>query len=247
MASKTTQDFDFQVLFLIDLNPSFWRPRYSAKDATSAVVLCALKVLSYFNDYGRRQLSTLRWGYQFFSSKTLSHHIERREFKEFATVVFEEFENDVSKMFNDCFSQNHTTDRGEACTKPPAGAKNISCAFANATHDFQWDGPDTSSPLTSRQTPRNIINRKIRNIVFLLSDCPCDDASIEEFTGESLSALISLEGLKNILIPSVLHKELKKHDICLQWVSTGDVQWGKVRTSRSAPVLNRNHFNQVKL
>lgn len=243
MASKTTQDIDFQVIFLIDLNPASWRPRYSAKDATSAVVLWALKVLSYFNDYGKRKLSTLRWGYQFFSSRTLSHHIERRDFKEFTTDFFEEFENEVSKKFNDCFSQNHTIDRGEACTKLPAGAKNISCAFANATHDFQWDGPDTSSPLSSRKTQRNVISRKTRNIVFLLSDCPWHDASIEEFTGESLSALMSLEGLKNILIPSVLHEELKKHEICLQWVSTGaDVQCGKVGTSRSTASLSRNHF-----
>jgi len=227
MASKTTQDIDFQVIFLIDLNPASWRPRYSAKDASSAVVLWALKVLTYFNDYGKRKLSTLRWGYQFFSSRTLSHHIEGRDFKEFTTVVFEEFGNYVSKKFNDCFSQNHTIDRREACTKLPAGAKNISCAFANATHDFQWDGPDTSSPLSSRQTQRNIISRKIRNIVFLLSDCPNHDASIEE------SALISQEGLKNILIPSVLHEELKRHDICLQWVSTGtDVECGKKATLR---------------
>ena len=237
MASKTTQDIDFQVIFLIDLNPASWRPRYSAKDASSAVVLWALKVLTYFNDYGKRKLSTLRWGYQFFSSRTLSHHIEGRDFKEFTTVVFEEFGNYVSKKFNDCFSQNHTIDRREACTKLPAGAKNISCAFANATHDFQWDEPDTSSPLSSRQTQRNIISRKIRNIVFLLSDCPNHDASIEE------SALISQEGLKNILIPSVLHEELKRHDICLQWVSTGtDVECGKVGTSRSTAVLSRNHF-----
>ncbi|XP_068692520.1 treslin-like [Montipora foliosa] len=224
MAGKSTQDNCFQLVFLIDSNPAFWGPNYSAVDASNAIVLWVMRVLNYFNDYDKRKRSNLRWGYHFFTSRSLSHHVERRDFSEFSMGVFEEFEKHASKKFSDSFPQSHATSDLEetvAFTKPPAGAKSISCAFTNAMHDFQWDGPDTNSPV--RRTQHNVINRKTRNVLFLLSGCPCDDASIRDFRGEGLGALTSLESLRNILMPSVLYNEFKEHDICLQWVNIGDI------------------------
>ena len=234
MTDEVSEETYWQIVFLIDSNPLFWGSSHSAVDAANAVRLCVLKVLTYFCDFGRGKRLNLRWGYKFFSSRSLSHHFERHEFKELSVNVFEEFENQVWKKLNESFTQQFQesvleqsaqgVDEFPRLAKQPAGAKCISCAFTNAVHDFQWDRPDISSPVKRTRGNRT----KIRNVMFLLSGCPFDDASISDFRGEISSSLTSLESLKNVLMPSVLYKEFKERHICLQWVNIGNVQLDKV-------------------
>ena len=244
MTDKACQDRCRQIVFLIDSNPSFWRSSFSAEDASNAIRLCVLKVLTYFSNYGIGKRSNLQWGYKFFSSRSLLHQFERHEFKEFSVNVFEEFENLVSKKLNESFAQHlqgsvfaqNTQDGDEfpRITKPPAGSKCISCAFTNTVHDFQWDGPDISSPVRRTLGDVNSLHGNVRtkkqNVLFLLSGCPCDDTSVSHFTGEIPSSLTTLESLKNILMPSLLYKEFKERHICLQWVNIGNHQCEKVRS-----------------
>lgn len=241
MTDEASEDDCRQVVFLIDSNPSFWGSSYSAVDAANAIRLCVLKVLTHFSDYGKGKRSNLRWGYKLFSSRSLSHHFERHEFKEFSFDVFEEFEKQVSKKLNESFAQQlqrsdfernaQEGDEFARLTKPPAGAKCISCAFTNAVHDFQWDRPDISSPVRTTRGNANLLhsNRTMTwNVMFLLSGCPYDDASIQDFCGESSLSLTTVETLKNILMSSVLYKEFKERHICLQWVNIGITQPEKV-------------------
>lgn len=243
MSDEASHESCQQIVFLIDSNPSFWGSNYSAEDAAKAIRLCVLRVLTYFSDYARGKRSNLRWGYKFFDSRSLSHQFERHEFKEFLVNVFEEFEDQVLKRLNESFAQQANAfeqkeqDGGEltSFSKPPAGARCISCAFTNAVHDFQWERPDISSPVRRTRGNNNSLyhdNRtKTRNVMFLLSGCPCNDESISEFTGENSSSFETLEGLKSIVMPSVLYKEFKERRICLQWVNTGNCQQEKVSLS----------------
>lgn len=238
MSDEASRETCRQIVFLIDLNPSFWGSNYCAKDTANAIRLCVLRVLTYFSDYGSGKRSNLRWGYKFFNSRSLSHQFERHEFKEFSVDVFEEFENQVSKRLNESFAQVNVLTQneldGEECStfsKPPAGAKCISCAFTNTVHDFQWERPDISSPVRRTRGNENSLHgngTKTRNVMILLSGCPCDDGSISDFTGEKSSSLTTLDGVKNILMPSVLYNEFKERRICLQWVNIGNVQHEKV-------------------
>ena len=221
MIGEDSQDNCYQVVFLVDSNPSFWGSNYSAENVADAIRLFVLRVLIYFSE-GKR--SNIRWGYKIFTSRSLSHHVERHDFKEFSISVFEEFENQVSKKLIESFAQNALDENAlPMLTTPPAGAKCICCALTNAVHDFQWDGPDISSPVrTSRGNVNSCSSRKKRNVMFVLSGCPRDDASFQNFGGEISSAL--LESLKNVLMPSVLYKEFKEHQICLHWVNIGNIQ-----------------------
>lgn len=242
MLDESSQEICRQIVFLIDCNPSFWGPNNCAEGTANAIRLCVLRVLTYFNDNGRGKRSNLRWGYKFFNSRSLSHHFERHEFKDFTVEVFEEFENQVSKKLNEAVAQHSQVNRleqdeqneEEASTfnKPPAGAKCISCAFTNAVHDFQWERPDISSPVRRTRGNNNLFghgNRsKTHNVMFLLSACPCDDDSISDFTGETLSSLRTFDGVKNVLMPLVLHKEFKQRHICLHWINTRNAQQEKV-------------------
>ena len=227
MIDEASQDNCYQVVFLVDSNPSLWGSSYSAENAANAIRLFALRVLVYFSDYRNGKRSNIRWGYKIFTSRSLSHHVERHDFKEFSISVFEDFENQVSKKLNESFAQNAQDGNTlPMLSKPPAGAKCICCAFTNAVHDFQWDGPDMSSPVRTTRGNVNSLcsSKKKRNVMFLLSGCPRDDASIQDFGGEISPALTSLESLKNVLMPSVLYKEFKERQICLQWVNIGNVQ-----------------------
>ena len=242
MTGKVSQDDLDQIVFLIDSNPSFWGSTLSSVEAANAIRLCVLKILTYFADCGKRKRSSLRWGYKFFSSRSLSHQFERHEFKEFTVTVFEEFETLVCKRFNESFSHDlqgslveHNSQDGDESTrhkKAPAAAKCISCAFTNTVHDFQWEKPDLSSPIrrtrdNAKSLPGNC-KSKTQNVMFLLSGYPSDEFAISYFTGENSSSVATLESLNNILMPPVLNKEFKDRNITLQWVNTGNGQYEKV-------------------
>lgn len=242
MSDESSQDVCRQIVFLIDCNPSYWGSDYCAEDAANAIRLCVLRVLTYFNDNGKGTRSNLRWGYKFFNSRSLSHQFERHEFKDFTVEVFEEFESQASKRLNESFAQQlqvNTLEQTEqdpdgkeisTFSKPPAGAKCISCAFTNAVHDFQWERADISSPVRRTRGNNLLGNRsKTGNVMFLLSACPCDDDSISGFIGESSSSPRTFDVVKNILMPSVLYKEFKQRHISLHWVNTGKAQQEEVR------------------
>lgn len=239
MVDEASQDICRQIVFLIDSNPSFWGSNCSLEDTSNAIRLCVLKILTYFSNNGRGKRSNLRWGYKFFNSRTLSHQFERHEFKDFSVEVFEEFETEVSKKLNESFAQQSQEslnkleqnepdgEEDSSFGKPPAGVKCISCALTNVVHDFQWERPDISSPVRSTRGNNTLLhgNRsKTRNVMFLLSGCPCDDESFSNFTGETSSSLRTFDGVKNILMPSMLFKEFKQRHICLHWVNIGNAQ-----------------------
>ena len=236
MVDEAPQNFCRQVVFLIDSNPSFWRSNCSFEDTSNAIRLCVLKILTYFSNNSKGKRSNLRWGYKFFNSRTLSHQFERHEFKDFSVEVFEEFETEVSKKLNESFAQVNNTleqhepdgEKASSFGKPPAGAKCISCALTNVVHDFQWERPDISSPVRSTRGNNNLLhgNRSsnTRNVMFLLSGCPCSDESISNLTGEPSASLKTFDGVKNILMPSMLFKEFKQRQICLHWVTVGNAQ-----------------------
>ena len=236
MVDEAPQNFCRQVVFLIDSNPSFWRSNCSFEDTSNAIRLCVLKILTYFSNNSKGKRSNLRWGYKFFNSRTLSHQFERHEFKDFSVEVFEEFETEVSKKLNESFAQVNNTleqhepdgEKASSFGKPPAGAKCISCALTNVVHDFQWERPDISSPVRSTRGNNNLLhgNRSsnTRNVMFLLSGCPCSDESISNLTGEPSASRKTFDGVKNILMPSMLFKEFKQRQICLHWVTVGNAQ-----------------------
>ena len=234
MEDEAPQDICRQIVFLIDSNPSFWGSTCSFEDTSNAIRLCVLKILTYFSNNGRGKRSNLRWGYKFFNSRTLSHQFERHEFKDFSVEVFEEFESEVSKKLNETFAQVNNTqheldEEGDSSfVKPPAGAKCISCALTNVVHDFQWERPDISSPVRSTRGNNNLLhgNRSsnTRNVMLLLSACPCNDESTSNFTGEASSSQRTFDSVKNILMPSMLFKEFKQRQICLHWVNIGNAK-----------------------
>ena len=237
MVDEAPQDICRQIVFLIDCNPSLWGSNCSVEDSSNAIRLCVLKILTYFSNINvRGKRSNLRWGYKLFNSKTLSHQFERHEFKDFSVEVFEEFETEVLKKLNESLAQVSNTleqnepdgEKGCSFVKPTAGAKCISCALTNVVHDFQWERPDISSPVRSTRGNNNLLhgNRSstTRNVMFLLSGCPCDDESISNFTGETSSSLRTFDSVRNILMPSMLFKEFKERHICLHWVNIGNAQ-----------------------
>lgn len=225
MTDESSPSNCYQVVFLVDSNPSLWATR-SPEEAVNTVLLWVLKVLAYFNDHGKGKRSNLRWGYKFFSSRSFSSHVERHDLKEFSLAVFEEFEKHLSKKLDESFAQQTQSVLGQqdgeavALAKPPAGAKCISCAFTNVVHDFQWNGAGISSPVRTTRGNANLLsNRNTRNVLFLLTGCPCDDSSVEDFGGGIASALTSAESFKNFVMPSVLYREFKELHICLHWVN----------------------------
>ena len=238
MVDEASRDICRQIVFLIDSNPSFWGSSCSLEDTSNAIRLCVLKILTYFSNNGRGKRSNLRWGYKFFNSRTLSHQFERHEFKDFFVEIFEEFETEVWKKLNESFAQgSHALEQNEpdgerdsSFGKPPAGAKCISCALTNVVHDFQWERPDISSPVRSTRSRGNNNlfhgNRSsnTRNVMFLLSGCPCGDESISNFIGETSSSLKMFDVVKNALMPSMLFKEFKQRHIGLHWINIGNGQ-----------------------
>ena len=231
----------FQIVFLVDSNPSFWGHKSKAEYARSTIRLCVLKLLNYFSNLVKWKQTTLRWGYKFFVSNSLSHHFERHEFKEFSINAFEEFENLVLKKLDESFrrhgeheqNKNHVhenidrdNDEVSSSKNPPVGAKCVSCALTNTVHDFQWIKPDVSSPVKIKSRG-NLVSgddnsEGTRNIVFLLSFCPCDDVSISSFIGENA---VTLDSFNNLIMPAVLFKEFKERcNIRLFWVNIGSLQ-----------------------
>ena len=222
-----------QVVFLVDVNSTKWMTKEEAQGASDAVRLCALKILRYIIDRlcsGR--LSSLKWGFKFFSSSALVRDYGRHEFNDLRVGSFEDFELRTSRRFEEEFEkasnepQEQPTQEQydeEVITVDPLKAlpvKCLTCALTELVHDFIWEKLDICSPVKGPVSEGGDADQEAaHNIVFLLSDAPCSEKAMKEFTGEPAC---TAESFKSASVPTALLNQLKHTcRIRLFWIDTG--------------------------
>ena len=228
MLDKTSEKSLLQVVFLIDVNSSLWIEESQAKDVSSAVRLCILKILRYFGDHLCERLSDLKWGFKFFSSKSLLRDYRRHEFEDFKVSTFEAFEQQVSRKFEEEFEKAKEPQQQPAeeldgdeipAASKPSPAKCLTCSLTELVHDFQWDKLDICSPVKRSRQGSQSEQQNTRNIVFLLSNCPCSEEAMKIFTEVTVK---TPDSLRSTLLPAALEQQFKDtHRISLFWVDTG--------------------------
>ena len=181
---------------------------------SNSICLSCLRLLLFFSSEAEKGGKTkksrvsqtgVKWGYKFFSSKSVRTKIEFHKFLEFKLKYFEEFENEVQRRFD--------TNVNIVSTVKPAIS--LSKALTELLSDFPWEGPDISSPVKGRRNPRIL---KGKNYVYLFSACPRSAAQLKTFSGKRVpDADVFLDSF----LPSSLYQEFCfTSKLSLNWIDT---------------------------
>ena len=240
-------DDHFKVVFLIDVR------RWSSdnhesilQNCTASVRLCVLKLLTYFAHGSAGQPTHLRWGYKFFNSIDVPP-CKREILKEFTESNVDYFEEQLLQEFQSATTHPKIV-RSEPKSKKKKPAVTTGDSVRHTLSDifqFQWEGPDISSPVKGVASSKSIAGRTRNqaagtgpvatnepcrnsskpNFVFLLMPCPHHQSDEMEFFGitdEKKMTGFSVQEFRDYIAPveGGLPEKLKQSKIELFWIDT---------------------------
>lgn len=190
----------------------------------------------------------LKWGCKFFNSLEHKGKIERSQFKSFKLKHFEVFEKEVEKRIGQCrrAADTETTDsnvenKKRRCSlgykaKANSPGDNVGKVLSEVFADFQWERPDLMSPgrphrrkgkparwgragLNSSRDESANGARYVRNLLFILSNCPNNEERLKSFCGKKC-----IDGdvfLDSVLTTAMIDKLRGNLRLDLFWIDTG--------------------------
>uniref|UniRef100_A0A8C1Q4I8 Treslin N-terminal domain-containing protein n=1 Tax=Cyprinus carpio TaxID=7962 RepID=A0A8C1Q4I8_CYPCA len=221
------------VVFAIDVD---YRPEES--NSTISAYLNHLKqwmlrvLLSLGYKYG---LEKVRWGYKFFSSKTVKSAtlITRgSDFKELQEKVFSDFEEELLVKFS--VEGKSPRSRVKSNKLKPSPASCVQNALKEILLDFQWDRPDLTSPtkvtLRPRRSSRSGRNIPLqdcdmlsvdKNVLFVVSECPRSKAELEDYLSIRRDDRRLHRDMHEQVLPKGLIDMLIQRKVLLHWADSG--------------------------
>ncbi|XP_033634383.1 uncharacterized protein LOC117295757 [Asterias rubens] len=239
----SSKDRNFKVALLVDARRRI-APTEKPLDVTKfaqGVRLCVLKLLSYFahcRDDGEQAIQNLRWGLKMFHSYDYPP-CKRDYLKELNIKNFQDFEEQLAGDL-DALSSSI---RGKRAPKTPQvlTATSVRQALDDVIHDFQWDGPDVSSPVKMVSPTNSRTRRKpshhhgpnankqfhksctnFSKCVFLFMPCPVSRSELEEFCDFGPDDLLpSKSEFLEMVVPSGRsYRTFQDQNIALFWIDS---------------------------
>ncbi|XP_064103582.1 uncharacterized protein LOC135213550 [Macrobrachium nipponense] len=178
-----------QAVFLFDVN-SFCDKCESESELEQNVAklkLGSLKLLTEFGAQTEKGIEGVRWSAKYYHSANYKPNTSRKSFVDFTRTSFEEFENAIADCFCDAFD-NDTQPRMFSPNSSKSHCFILKKALQEIVLDYNWDGPDISSPVkktTGRRskTKNGILPENVGpyNTVVVFTNVPLTLASVREF------------------------------------------------------------------
>ncbi|XP_067292902.1 treslin isoform X2 [Pseudorasbora parva] len=189
-------------------------------------------LLSLGHRYG---LEKVRWGYKFFSSRTVKSAtlITRgTDFKELQEKAFSDFEEELLVKFSVEGKSPRSRERSHKLKPSPASC--VQNALKEILLDFQWDRPDLTSPtkvtLRPRRSSRSGRNIPLhdydmlsldRNVLFVVSECPRSKAELEDYLSIRSNDGRHHRDINEQVLPKGLIDMLMQRKVVLHWADSG--------------------------
>ncbi|XP_066937906.1 treslin-like [Macrobrachium rosenbergii] len=182
-----------QAVFLFDVN-SFCGKCQSESELEQNVAklkLGSLKLLTEFGAQTEKGIEGVRWSAKYYHSANYKPNTNRKSFVDFTRTSFEEFENAIADCFCDAFD-NDSQPRIFSPNSSKSHCFILKKALQEIVLDYNWDGPDISSPVkktTGRRskTKNGILPENVGpyNTVVVFTNVPLTLGSVREFVGGS--------------------------------------------------------------
>ena len=221
MAEKFERGGKFQIVFLVDVYIK--EQNISAQDLENiydfklrAISLCVLRLLLHFNSVCENgNIAPLKWGFKFYNSNVLNFEYKRRRFYELNGESFEKFEEEMRQRFTNASD-------GQSSSKTEAGVKSLTCSLTETLHDFPWTTPDISSPSRSAKHEQfNGEDKRPRNYLFVIGECPLSDIDMCQFLGKDDSSPNTDVVFKEMFSEALYKEFYSKCGLSLFWIDSG--------------------------
>ena len=221
MAEKFERGGKFQIVFLVDIYVK--EQSISAQDLENiydlklrAISLCVLRLLLHFNSVCENgNIAPLKWGFKFYNSNVLNFEYKRRRFYELNGESFEKFEEEMKLRFTNACN-------GQSSSKTEAGVKSLTCSLTEILHDFPWTTPDISSPSRSvKHEQFNSQDKRSRNYLFVIGECPLSDIDVRQFLGRNDSSFNTDVVFKEMFSEALYKEFYSKCGLSLFWIDSG--------------------------
>ena len=227
----------FKILFLVDVSVVTRQNEADGNvDQTINLIRsCVLKVLLHFTTLVKDENRQLQWGFKFYNTHK-QRYTNRNIFRDIDIKQFEEFENDLEQLLETSFTHHTPSSLSQQNLESGCDRSDqLSTQLKDIIYDFQWQGPDISSPVklprrSSLVRPPPNTSTQL-NAVFLISDCPHTIDDVASFA--TCEGNISVKDLlSEILSPSVYQQFHVARDLRLFWIDTDTIKQ-KVRNDYS--------------
>ena len=225
-----------QVVFMADTALPPGEPD-SVHQHCRSLCLAAIRILLYLSQFPiKEHLNRVLWNFKLFSSERVECSAKTWQFHENRSEIIEKFFQKLRESFE---SHNTATNLRNGNTSFQKPVKLVYNALAAIIQDFVWDAPEIMSPvrlmkrrgrLHGKKAPTGLKSRnseedRERNIIFILSSCPVNEADLKRFCYGSKFKQdpVSMATIKEQLFPPALLTQLSTKGIAVHWVHTGAV------------------------
>lgn len=184
----------FKIVFLIDGSIVSRQNKADELDKTINLIrACVVKLLLHFATLVKDESRQLQWGFKFYNVQS-QRYVFRNIFRDMDSKHIEEFENELEHWMEDNYCHDTPTAAQTTSNKKKALRSHnqyfgcdrsdlLEKELKTIIHDFQWQGPDISSPvkIKRRKTLSQSTTGEKLNVVFLISDCPHSRQEISLF------------------------------------------------------------------
>lgn len=118
------------------------------------IKLVSLKLLLNFGAKTDRAVEGVRWSWKFYDSRTFRPDTSRKQFLDLGRKVFGEFESELTDKYCKAFDNQEDGDEPSSeCRRPHSFV--LKKALQEVLLDYNWDGPDISSPVKTTRRKNN--------------------------------------------------------------------------------------------
>ena len=145
-----------QVVLLCDLSNfvSLCSSESEIEHHIAKIKLGSLKLLLNFGAKTERGIEGVRWSWKYYDSRTYRPDTSRKQFLDLGRKVFGEFESELADKYCKAFDNQQEEDELSSEGRRPHSFV-LKKALQEVLIDYNWDGPDISSPVKTTRRKHN--------------------------------------------------------------------------------------------
>jgi uncharacterized protein YeaO (DUF488 family) len=211
-----------KVLFLVDGRQG---RKNEAKVLANRISLSAFRILTALNNSvscsktalkRSNKTSHLQWSYKIYDSLQYKFTRHVKDFKDFKSRYFEEFETEIEKNIETATRNNGLDSESKGKQYP---AKVLNKVLNEIALEYRWEDLDLFSPVKGRKkSAKSEYHGKTQNIVFLFTRSPKNPQELRQFSGKVV--LDHEIFLDSFMPPDLIKTFLRNVRLSLFWVDT---------------------------